>query len=40
MNYHIYSRQNWKKLAQQVQKHISSKLLQFDKLFIAFLEST
>ena len=39
MNYHIYSRQNWKKLAQQVQKHISSKLLPFDKLFIAFFES-
>ena len=39
-NYHMYSRQNWKKLAQQVQKHISSKLLPFYKYFIAFLEST
>ena len=39
-NYHIYSRQNWKKLGQKVQKHISSKLLPFYQYFIAFLEFT
>ena len=36
----MYSRQNLKKFAQQVQKHISSKLLPFYQYFIALLEST
>ena len=39
-NYHMYSCKNWKKLVQQVQKHISSKLWPFYQYFIAFLEST
>ena len=38
-NYHMYSPQNWKKLAQQVQKQTSLKLLLFYWYFVAFLES-